>query len=363
MVTDVVGKENEDPLETRADAIETALRQRLETVTGCFADEKSLEAGLLKAFKFFDLNGSGEVDLDTFFVCMTRLHFVGVQKELETLFDRYDEDGSGSLSYQEFARAVAGAGFSAKGSVAVSAIDRAKACILEKGGANGIRTLAHILRRFDSDGGGTLDAMELTDGLRDYGLELSEADCNSIFHFFDRDGNGRISLDELMKGLRGRMPRRRRALVRQAFSILDTSGDGVVEVEDIRACYQTSSHPDVVSGRKSSDQVLADMLAVYEQDVDGRVTFREFLEYHKDLSASIANDDHFELLMRNAWHISGGFGVAANSSCLRVLVHHADGSQSVEEVKNDLGLNPSDTKGILSRLTSQGVADAVRIEV
>eukprot|EP00952_Eustigmatos_sp_NYUAD-ZCMA_P001417 6311-Eustigmatos_ZCMA.PRE.1 len=36
-------------------------------------------------------------------------------------------------------------------------------------------------------------------------------------------------------------------------------------------------------------------------------------------------------MMRNAWHISGGQGAAANSSCIRVLVTHTDGAQEVSE--------------------------------
>ena len=56
------------------------------------------------------------------------------------------------------------------------------------------------------------------------------------------------------------------------------------------------------------------------------------------MSSSIDNDDYFELMIRNAWHISGGEGWCANSSNARVLVTHADGRQSVEEIKNDLGV-------------------------
>ncbi len=41
-------------------------------------------------------------------------------------------------------------------------------------------------------------------------------------------------------------------------------------------------------------------------------------------------------MIRNAWHISGGEGWCENSTCRRVLVTHADGHQTVEEIKVDV---------------------------
>lgn len=64
-----------------------------------------------------------------------------------------------------------------------------------------------------------------------------------------------------------------------------------------------------------------------------QITAAEFCEYYSNVSASIDHDDYFELMIRNAWHISGGEGWCANSSCRRVLVTHADGRQTVEEIK------------------------------
>lgn len=59
----------------------------------------------------------------------------------------------------------------------------------------------------------------------------------------------------------------------------------------------------------------------------------EFCSYYSNISASIDDDDYFELMMRNAWHISGGEGWCANTSNRRVLVTHAGGKQTVEEIK------------------------------
>jgi len=39
---------------------------------------------------------------------------------------------------------------------------------------------------------------------------------------------------------------------------------------------------------------------------DGKVTQKEFEVYYKDVSASIDDDDYFELMIRNAWHLDGG---------------------------------------------------------
>lgn len=68
-------------------------------------------------------------------------------------------------------------------------------------------------------------------------------------------------------------------------------------------------------------------------DADGVVTPSEFVKYYSNVSSSIDDDDYFELVIRNAWHISGGIGWAANTTCRRVLVIHNDGRQTIEEVK------------------------------
>ncbi|CAK4719714.1 unnamed protein product [Aphanomyces euteiches] len=70
----------------------------------------------------------------------------------------------------------------------------------------------------------------------------------------------------------------------------------------------------------------------------------EFVEYYRNVSASIDDDNYFELMIRNAWHLSGGKGQCANSTIKRVLVTHPDGHQTVEEVPESSELAPQHTK-------------------
>jgi hypothetical protein len=92
----------------------------------------------------------------------------------------------------------------------------------------------------------------------------------------------------------------------------------------------------------------------------------------------------------SAWHISGGEGAAQNTTCLRVIVFHKDGHQSVQEVKvgflfdwgnetkncnlmllplspllfkNDFGLDRSDVAEITKRLNAQGIKDIEKISL
>jgi hypothetical protein len=78
---------------------------------------------------------------------------------------------------------------------------------------------------------------------------------------------------------------------------------------------------------------------------DGIVTVEEFMDYYKDISASIDNDDYFELVIRNAWHIDGGEGACANTTIKRVLKTNPDGSQEVVKVANDMDKNTKSGPG------------------
>uniref|UniRef100_A0A6U4DCT4 EF-hand domain-containing protein n=1 Tax=Phaeomonas parva TaxID=124430 RepID=A0A6U4DCT4_9STRA len=266
--------------------------------------------------------------------------------------------GGGREAWTEDARGAA-----ADALVSERIVDRVREAILARGGSNGIRSVARLLKVMDDDGNGKLSKTELKYGLKDMGITVSDQNLVTLMRYFDRDGDGNISFDEFLTGLRGDMSERRQGLVHMAYDKLDVTGDGIVTIDDIREAYDVSQHPGVLDGSKTPDEVLAEFLDQFDRHKkDGIVDVKEFMDYYRDISASVDDDDYFELMMRNAWHISGGEGWCENTTNKRVLVTHRDGRQTVEEIKDDLGVRPDDVDGYRERLRRQNI-DAADMEL
>jgi Ca2+-binding EF-hand superfamily protein len=235
---------------------------------------------------------------------------------------------------------------------------------LKSHGAKGIFGLQRKFKIMDDDGSRALSPDEFSKALGEAALSWTPEQHRALFAHFDRDGSGGISFEEFLGAVRGGLSARRKQLVLMAFEVLDADKNGTIEAADIAAKYSAARHPDVLSGRRGEQEVLREFLDTFDDiEQDGKVTYAEFCSYYGTLSASIDHDDYFELMMRNAWHISGGEGWCANSSCRRVLVTHADGKQTVEEIKNDMGISEDDEAALWSNLAAQGLDGITALEL
>jgi Ca2+-binding EF-hand superfamily protein len=194
-------------------------------------------------------------------------------------------------------------------------------------------------------------------------IRITDDELKQLIDAVDTDQSGKVEFEEFVQMLRDPLTPRRLALVDLAYSILDVDGNGIVDAAEVASAYTASKHPAVMTGSKSVQDVMAEFLDTFDVggEVDGKVTRDEFINYYSNLSASIDNEDYFELMIRNAWHISGGQGQAANSANRRVLVTDSQGKQSVQEIKQDMGLRQDDKAGMVARLRAQGV-DAAKID-
>jgi Ca2+-binding EF-hand superfamily protein len=341
---------------SRVDRVQQALRTKIET-SNSFDDP---HRAVKKLFADADVDKNGILNEEEFVkLVVGKMNFAGYDVDVRALFKRFDIDHTGTLLVDEFCSML----FNEPGSRATCAIGKVREILTKRsGGVSSLKSLGLQFRLLDSDNGGTLTKSELELGLdkfmRGFGVHLAKAETEELFKLFDVDGSGSITYDEFLKGIRGTMGSARVELVKLAFAQLDRRGQGVVTLEDIAHIYDVSGNPLVKAGKLSKVDALKAFMSqwhlAHKKHTDD-ITLDDFLEYYDWISASIDRDDYFELMIRNAWHIEGGEGWAANTSNLRVLVTHEDGHQSIETIKNDLGLRRDDIEGIKARLRSQGL--------
>ena len=82
----------------------------------------------------------------------------------------------------------------------------------------------------------------------------------------------------------------------QAFTVIDKDGSGVLDLADITAAYDASKHPEVIAGKKTKAEVFREFLDNFDGgEKDGMVYIEEFERYYATISASIDDDDYFEV--------------------------------------------------------------------
>lgn len=170
-------------------------------------------------------------------------------------------------------------------------------------GASGIKGAQRRFKIMDDDGSKTLSFEEFSKGIRDVGVHMTNDQEYALFREFDRDGQGTINFDEFLRTIQPKMSDRRKRLVEAAFIKMDKSGDGVVTVKDIAMAYNAKKHPKYLSGEWTETKVYQEYLKTFEAEghVDGNVTLDEFMSYYASIGCSIDNDAYFDLMMRNSW--------------------------------------------------------------
>tara|TARA_B110001450_G_scaffold250568_1_gene269436 strand:- start:155 stop:1399 length:1245 start_codon:yes stop_codon:yes gene_type:complete len=163
----------------------------------------------------------------------------------------------------------------------------------------------------DDNNSRSLDKYEFTKAMTDYMLGFTEGEIQKLFAYFDVDRSGDIAFDEFIRAIRGPMNAARKKVVAQCFKKLDKDASGWIDISDIRGVYVANKHPDVISGKKTEDQILQEFLETFETAHAMRnneapnyvVTKEEFDEYYNNISASIDDDAYFAQMMISAWKL------------------------------------------------------------
>lgn len=129
-------------------------------------------------FNAFDKDRSGQIDQHEVLAAMESFGREVTHAEVNEMMQLADADGSGKLSFWEFATLMA--------------YQMGKS-------TNPDKTLHAAFKHFDTDGSGTIEADELREVMRGMGERISERDIRNVMGDMDVNGDGVINYDEFAK--------------------------------------------------------------------------------------------------------------------------------------------------------------------
>lgn len=110
-------------------------------------------------------------------------------------------------------------------------------------GVGGIKELSVVFRHMDTDFSKRLCFDELAEGVKSFGLNVTEEELQLLFDEFDKDKNEQVDFLELLAILRPPMSKCRVDVVNEAFDKLDANQDGVLKLDDLKSkFYRHSNH-------------------------------------------------------------------------------------------------------------------------
>lgn len=167
-------------------------------------------------------------------------------------------------------------------------------------GAVGIKGLGRLFRIADDDSNRSVDLHEeLPKMLGDVGVLLNKTEIDELSRMLDRNGNGSISFNEFIYHFAPPMSQRRIDIVNKAFDHLDEDNNGVIELSDIERKYARDP-----TKKGASKLVFDNFLQCFDKNGDGTISRDEFMNYYRDISPNIDNDEYFVTLIKNAWRIN-----------------------------------------------------------
>ena len=189
-------------------------------------------------------------------------------------------------------------------------------------GTKSIFRFQRILSIYDRDHSGLISFDNFYTIFQAYYNNIPLSDIKSIFSLFDTNNKNenyqdasmfKINYDDLFKSLIGNISLRRITIIKKVFDSFNKDFEDKIMISDLKTKFNLNRHPDVLSKKKTANEVYSDFLDFleifreYNDNLKGGfsfdMNFEDFCNFYKEIGMSIENDDNFENLLYNCWDI------------------------------------------------------------
>uniref|UniRef100_UPI00358E147D troponin C, skeletal muscle-like n=1 Tax=Myxine glutinosa TaxID=7769 RepID=UPI00358E147D len=138
------------------------------------------------AFDMFDADRGGDINTSELGNVMTLLGQNPSKEELDAIIEEVDEDGSGTIDFEEFL---------------VMMVMQMKEDAIQSGLSE--EELADVFRILDRNQDGYIDRDELWEILKHTGESISETEVDTLMIEGDKNNDGKLDFDEFLKMMEG----------------------------------------------------------------------------------------------------------------------------------------------------------------
>ena len=186
--------------------------------------------------------------------------------------------------------------------------------IIKQRGSRGILGMRRCFMIYDEENTRILTFDNFYKYITNFLIPLTRNQALSLFKLFDKQNSGEINYDSLVNELISNFNESRRNLVNNAFNKLDKGKKGVLNMNIIRGAFKPSGHPDVISGKKVEQEVLAEFLDNFDYHFnllnqgrnpdDEEITNQEFIDFYRYISCGIEDDSIFKEIISGVWGLN-----------------------------------------------------------
>ena len=186
--------------------------------------------------------------------------------------------------------------------------------IIKSRGQKGIFNLQKLFCLYDKEKSGQITYIKFIELCEIFNINLERKKLKDIFDIYDKEKIGIILYDKLIQALIRNISIDRIMLIKKVYNNFDKDRYGNILINDIRTKFKSSSHPLVEGGQKSEREIYFEFLEClnifknYRCNVNQQynidcLNYGAFLEFFKEISFSIRDDELFKGILINCFGI------------------------------------------------------------
>ncbi|PIK58463.1 putative calcyphosin-2 [Apostichopus japonicus] len=160
----------------------------------------------------------------------------------------------------------------------------------------------HFQKLDRNNRGGKFTQDEIQQALTSFHISVDAKLFSSVWLVLDQQSEDMLTYSDFRRSFFGEMNEFRNSLVRKAFQKVDANKSGTISLNETRKFFCPHSHPLVMSGKFSEDEVKEDFYDLFNNR-NREVSYGVFEDYHEGVSLNAKTDDEFAEIMKACWNL------------------------------------------------------------